>query len=394
LAYPLDDGTLARRPKGRMATSGRIRGLAILRERWREWLGVAALCFGLALAYSLAWKVRHMLRGEPVDWSAIPVQDLLHFGAWLLLYPAVVLLTVRFPLGVRRRRNLFLHVILALFFSPLLMTVTVGLRMLARAQPMTWSAFLRDAVVPEYAWGVTVYVILLSMAHAAELRRRDQARVLSTAQLEAALARARLAALRMQLEPHFLFNALNSVSSLVHRDPDGAERMLARLGDFLRLTLDDSMPQKVELRQELEFLERYLDIERVRFSDRLSVVLDVPAELLDARVPYLILQPLVENAIRHGLAERAGPGRIVVRASLRATQLRVEVEDDGPGLRSWHLPAKLGVGLSNIRARLDQLYGRAASLNVEGGSAGGVRVTVALPWETGAASLDSPAAAV
>jgi len=369
-----------------MATDRQRGALAILRGRWREWLGVAALCFGLALAYSLAWKLRHMLRGEPVDWSAIPVQDLLHFGAWFLLYPVVVLLTVRFPLGVRRRRNLFLHILLALVFSPLLMTVTVGLRMLTHARPMTWSAFLREAVVPEYAWGVTVYVILLSMAHAAEFRRRDQAHALGAAQLEAALALARLNALRMQLEPHFLFNALNSISSLVHRDPDGAERMLARLGDFLRLTLDDSMPQQVELRQELEFLERYLDIERVRFSDRLNVVLHVPQDLLNARVPYLILQPLVENAIRHGLAERAGPGRVVVRASRRQAQLHLEVEDDGPGLSAELQPLKLGVGLSNIRGRLEQLYGDAAGLSVECSPSQGVRVVVELPCERGAAS--------
>jgi signal transduction histidine kinase len=355
--------------------------LTVLRERWREWLSVAAICLCLAVAYSVVGKLRRVLKGEPVDWAAVPTEDLLHFGAWFLLYPCVALLTMHFALGDRRRRNLFVHVAVALVFSPMLMTLTLVLHMLVRGRTMAWATFLKNVVVPEYAWGVTAYVVLLSVAHAAEFRRRDLARAVNAAQLEAALALARLQALRMQLEPHFLFNALNSISSLIRRDPDAAERMLARLGDFLRLTLDDSMPQEVELRQELEFLERYLDIERVRFRDRLSVEIDVPAELLGARVPYLVLQPLVENAIRHGIAERAGPGHVVVRAARREGQLRLEVEDDGPGLPSDVDPPRFGVGLSNIRARLEQLYGSNGRLTVEGGNGHGLRVAITLPHE-------------
>jgi two-component system, LytTR family, sensor kinase len=356
------------------------------RERAREWLGVAGICLGLALTYTLAWKLRRTVRGERVDWGTIPTENLVHFGSWCLLYPGVVLLTTYFPLGARRGRSLPVHAAAALLFSPLLTGLTFALHTLVRGDAFSWARLLGDAVVPEYAWGVTAYVVLLSVAHAVEFRRRDQARAVGEAQLEAALALARLNALRKQLEPHFLFNALNSISSLLRRDPDGAERMLARLGDFLRLTLDDSMPQKVELRQELEFLERYLDIERVRFRDRLGVRLEVPTALLDARVPYLILQPLVENAIRHGIAERAGPGCVVVRASLRDSRLRLEVEDDGAGIRSGSGLPKQGVGLSNMCARLDQLYGAKARLSLEGQPGRGARVTIDLPWERGAAA--------
>ncbi len=354
-----------------------------LRRHWSEWLSVAGLCLGLAITYSFAYKLRRSASGERVDWGSFPLESLVHFGCWFVLYPVVVLLTARFPLGTRRWRSLPVHAAAALVFSPTLNALAGTLNTLAHGQAIVWPRLVREVIVPEYAWGVTAYIMLLSVAHAAEFRRRDQARALGAARLEAALALARLNALRMQLEPHFLFNALNSISSLVRRDPDGAERMLARLGDFLRLTLDDSMPQEVELRQELTFLERYLDIERVRFCDRLSVVLDVPADLLDARVPYLILQPLVENAIRHGLARRAGPGVISVRATRHDTRLVLEVEDDGPGFSSDVPLAKLGVGLANMRARLRQLHGEAARLAAESRAEQGARVTITLPWERG-----------
>jgi two-component system LytT family sensor kinase len=293
----------------------------------------------------------------------------------------VAYLAGRFPLRERHRRDFAVHAAAALLFSPLLMAVTFILNNLTHGQPLSWVRLLRDTIIPELAWGITAYVVLLSVARATELRRRDQARTLGEAQLSAALARARLDALRMQLEPHFLFNALNSAASLLRRDPDGAERMLARLGDFLRLTLDDGMPQKVALRRELELLERYLDIERVRFRDRLSVSIDVPPALLAASVPCLVLQPLVENAIRHGLAARAGPGRVAVRASRQGSGLRLEVEDDGPGLPvEGHLP-RTGVGLSNMQERLGHLYGGRAGLRIEGHAGKGLHVTIDLPWE-------------
>ena len=369
--------------------SGRHGGVAAptaLRERGREWLSVGGVCLGLALLYSVAWKLRRTAKGEPVDWGAIPMENLLHFGSWFLLYPCVALLTAYFPLGGERKRSLPVHAAAALVFSPLLMGLSVALNRLVRGEAMSWVSLVRETIAPEYAWGVTAYVVLLSVAHAAEFRRREQARALGEVQLEAALTLARLNALRMQLEPHFLFNALNSISSLVRRDPDGAERMLARLGDFLRLTLDESMPQKVELRQELEFLERYLDIERVRFRDRLRVNLEVPPALLDARVPYLLLQPLVENAIRHGVAERSGPGHVVVRATRQEARLRLEVEDDGAGFASDVEAPGFGVGLSNIRARLEQLYGANGHLTIGARPEHGVRVTIDLPWERGAAA--------
>src|SRR5256885_1287998 len=145
-------------------------------------------------------------------------------------------------------------------------------------------------------------------------------------------SQAQLQALKMQLHPHFLFNALHAISALVHRDPEAADKMIARLGDFLRLTLDASATQEVPLRRELEFLNCYLEIERVRFNDRLTTSLEVDPRVLDCRVPNLILQPLVENAIRHGVSQRAAPGHVRVRAERRGDALLLQVSDNGAGL--------------------------------------------------------------
>ena len=204
---------------------------------------------------------------------------------------------------------------------------------------------------------------------------------LRTAQLSAQLAQAQLQALRMQLHPHFLFNTLNAISTLVHKDPETADRMIARLSDLLRLTLENVGVQEVRLAQELEFLERYLDIERTRFADRLDIRMQIDPETLDARAPYLILQPLVENAIRHGIAPRATPGHIEVTARRRDGMLVLSVQDDGPGIAATE-SLKNGVGISSTKARLERLYGTAHRFELNNVAAGGLVVTLELPFHT------------
>ncbi len=360
---------------------GEAQAATVSRQRWREWLTVCAICLALGAAYAASGKMRRLLKGESVDWSTLATGELLHFGVWVFLYPCVASLAARFPLGERRGRSLLVHLAAALVFSPVLMTLTQLLRATLRASrpPGGLQRLITDVIVPEYAWGMTAYVVLLSVASAIEWRHRDQRRALESAQLAAALTLARLQALRAQIQPHFLFNALNSIASLLRKEPDGAERMLARLGDFLRLVLDDTMPQEVTLRQEVDLLESYLAIERVRFRDRLSVTLDLPPELLDARVPSLILQPLFENSIRHGLGRNAGPLQIALRAAREDAGLRLVVEDDGPRGGAPFPPTAAGIGLANIRGRLAQLYGSRARLEIEPLSGRGVRVVVELP---------------
>jgi sensor histidine kinase YesM len=185
----------------------------------------------------------------------------------------------------------------------------------------------------------------------------------------------------MQLHPHFLFNTLHAISTLIHRDPDAADEMVTQLSDLLRMTLDTIGVQEVTLREELEFLQRYLDIQQTRFQDRLHVTLDIPPDTLDARVPNQALQPIVENAIRHGLDGRASGGVIEIRARGTASMLQLTVRDDGPGIKiNGEAPKpEAGIGLANTRARLKQLYGPLASLDLTNSSKGGTLVTMLIP---------------
>jgi two-component system, LytTR family, sensor kinase len=217
-----------------------------------------------------------------------------------------------------------------------------------------------------------------------------RAREVAAAHLETRLIEAQLQALQRQLHPHFLFNTLHAISALVHREPDKADAMIERLSDLLRLTLDKIGVQQVTLEQELDYLRAYLDIEQVHFGDRLEVIYDVDAHAMDALVPNLILQPLAENAIRHGLEPRSGRGRIAIEAFREGDTLVLRVIDTGRGLfrvpavapREGTGPAEAGVGLSNTRARLSRLYGSAATLDLQPNTGGGAVATVRLPFKT------------
>jgi LytS/YehU family sensor histidine kinase len=187
----------------------------------------------------------------------------------------------------------------------------------------------------------------------------------------------------MQLHPHFLFNTLHSISSLVQEDPPKANSMIARLGDFLRLTIDHSDQQLVTLKEETEFLRTYLEIEQVRFGDRLTVAFEMEPTTFSARVPHLILQPVVENAIQHAIAPRATRGRIDIAAEQRNGLLRVEIRDNGPGIDSKQSGAELrGVGLNNVQARLEQIYGANFRFELKNGTDGGLTVMMEIPFQS------------
>jgi LytS/YehU family sensor histidine kinase len=227
-------------------------------------------------------------------------------------------------------------------------------------------------------------------------RREEAARLQAeTAQLQAQLAEARLSALRSQIDPHFLFNTLNAVSALVERDPRGVRRMIARLSELLRHSLEGAGEPVVTLRQELDFVERYLEIMRIRFQGSLEVETRVDEATLDALVPNLILQPLVENAAKHGVGRQRGVGRIEIEARREGGRVVLTVRDNGPGMEGG-APAREGVGLSNTRERLARLYGEAGTLVLRPVEGGGVEAEVSLPWRAADAARDAgavPAAA-
>jgi LytS/YehU family sensor histidine kinase len=227
---------------------------------------------------------------------------------------------------------------------------------------------------------LVLYAAILAVSYVLDSRSRLAYQQTETARLSEQLSRAQLEALRRQIEPHFLFNTLNSIAGLVReRRNDAAVSMIAGLSDFLRRLLEDSTRQQVPLGEEVEFAQKYLDIQKVRFVERLQFTVDVPRELLLAQVPTLILQLMVENAIKHGIAKRAQGGAIRIAAFRSNDELTVSVYNDGPAVR-WE-QMRSGIGISNMRTRLQSLYGDSFVLNMQNQDPGGVEVTVSMPFK-------------
>ncbi|HKR64933.1 MAG TPA: histidine kinase [Thermoanaerobaculia bacterium] len=220
------------------------------------------------------------------------------------------------------------------------------------------------------------YFAVLATGFAREYFLRDRERESQQVRLQAQLAEARLSALRMQLNPHFLFNTLHAMSALVERDPSGVRKMIARLSDLLRHTTDSSARNEIPLREELDFLRRYIDIMEIRFQGRLRATIDVDDAVLDAQVPNLILQPIVENALEHGVSRVQGTGEIAIRGTREDDGIVLTVRDNGPGVAA---DERAGVGLSNTRARLAQLYGDRARIELTANPEGGALARIVIP---------------
>ncbi|HEY6927208.1 MAG TPA: histidine kinase [Steroidobacteraceae bacterium] len=228
---------------------------------------------------------------------------------------------------------------------------------------------------------VLLYAFVLTVDYALESRQRMARQQMESAQLSEQLHKAQLDALRRQIEPHFMYNSLNAIAGLVrdNRNPAAVE-MIVALSEFLRGAAVDSNQAQVALEQEVQYLQRYLEIEKARFAERLLVTLDIPAELLAARVPILILQPLVENAIKHGISKRTQGGALEVRASRSGSLLSLSVANDGPPLRGDWENQGTGIGMSNLRTRLQIMYGGAFELHLRNRATGGVQALIRLPF--------------
>lgn len=237
-----------------------------------------------------------------------------------------------------------------------------------------------DSILLRSNFSIAVYLIVATAAHAFIFYRRSQERSRQTLELAAGLNEAKLEVLRLQLQPHFLFNTLNAIATLVHRDAHAADQLIGHLADLLRLSLLTS-DHVVPLTRELELLDRYLAIEQARLSDRLRVIRAIDPAVTAALVPTFVLQPLVENAIRHGVEPRSAPGTISLSAARVGSSLRLVVADDGVGLGTDTTTARRGIGLANTEARLRGLYGAAAKLEFSAPPAGGVQVVITLPFQ-------------
>ena len=353
------------------------------RRPLRKWALVAAgwTLFGLFFA-SQSIAVR-AYDGRPLMARQTMAAWLLCAYLWLALTPLVLRLAHRFRLDRQSwHRNLPAHLAaaVALAFVHLSAYSFVASRIAERP----FSEAFRNVFFSDFHFDLLTYAAIVGLSHALDYYRKYRERELRASQLETKLAQAQLDALRMQLHPHFLFNTLNSVSVLMAEDVRAAQRMLARLSDLLRASLEKTGAHEVALHQELEFLESYLEIEQTRFQDRLTVRMEIDPAALDARVPNLILQPLVENAIRHGIAPRARAGRVEIRAARENGVVRLAVADDGAGLGSAR-PEDLmkGIGLSNTRSRLEQLYGAAHRFEMRERAGGGLEVLIEIPFRDG-----------
>lgn len=314
---------------------------------------------------------------------------------WGLFLPAIVRWSERDPL---RPGRVAPQVLRHLWRATLVSFATVASIGLVRwGAHAVWGTELltpRDLLVRIFkGWLVYdwfMYAVILGTVSALAARRELRAKELAAERLEKELAQTEMKLLKAELDPHFIFNALHTITSLVHRDPDAAERMLCRLSDFLRLTFATTGAQEVPLQQELEHLQSYMAIQMIRFRGRLFLDTEVPPELLGCRVPNLLLQPLVENVVKHAVAPSPRAVHARLRARREGERLLIEVLDDGPGLPVAG-PLREGIGLANTRGRLRKLYGERHALRLENRAPGGTRALVDLPFRL--MPLDRPAAA-
>jgi two-component sensor histidine kinase len=349
------------------------------------WTALALLMAGQAylLVYSAIQAQSDLAGIQPsLAMTELLLNSLADCAIWAFLTLAIFWLGKRFPFGQGHlARNLAIHLaacVACAFVQTYLAVLACEFIRTELPKPTISGNVLFYYVVAKLNNNIFFYWAILGVSHILRYYREFRDRELRSSQLEARLAETRLQILKMQLHPHFLFNTLNAISALIHQDVELADRMIARLGDLLRATLENASLQEVAFRQELDFIEPYLEIEKARLGPRLTVQMAIDPAALDARVPNLILQPLVENAIRHGIASRAEPGWIEISARRDNGFLHLAVNDDGPGL-AGQAPTE-GIGLGNTRARLAQLYGANHRLELTRGPKGGLRVAIAIPY--------------
>jgi two-component system, LytTR family, sensor kinase len=361
--------------------------IVVTRAEPPRWFWIAAIWSGVGLFD--ATQTVFVMRAEGMHhaWSRLFVTLLLSWAPWALATPLVLRLSRQYPPAQWRR--------FITWGAHIFACATIGL--VYAAWIAGWEKLLNPWAKPpgpdpfvnlwlhKFYNGLLSYVILygvlLLVAHMLDSRERLARQRTEAAKLNEQLSKAQLNALRRQIEPHFLFNTLNAIAGLVReKRNDAAVSMIAGLSDFLRRVVEDSDRQQVPLMEELEFARKYLDIQKVRFAERLQVSVDVPAELFPAQVPSLILQPMVENAVKHGIAKRVQGGAIRIAASRSNGTITLSVYNDGPSLLVDWEKTSSGVGISNVRTRLRGLYGDEFELSLQNEAVGGVRASVSLPF--------------
>jgi two-component system, LytTR family, sensor kinase len=355
----------------------------------KRWLVIIAVWSGIALFFCGQDLMRFAMFDDPVQAWYLR-SEIAYWWLWIPLTPIALYAARRFWITRQDRwRTIAIHCAIALAVGLMHELLNLGLITLTHdinlVTPPNDTFGLRElrAVPVRVLTGFYKYWALIGVYYAFVYARRARLQQVQAAQLQTRLAQAELQALRMQLHPHFLFNTLHAVSMLNFSDVDAANRMLVQLSDLLRMSLEHSGKQHITLREELDFLRKYLEIEQTRFHDRLRVQYDVDPNLLDAQVPNLILQPLVENAIRHGVSKLATPGLVEVSAFHRNGRITLRVCDNGPGVTvDWSADTHARIGLSTTIERLKQLYGSDQEFTIEPRVDGGTCAQVLIPLAT------------
>jgi two-component system, LytTR family, sensor kinase len=351
---------------------------SLMQNRWSRLL--LGFCFWtlLGLSFASQFYISSAKAGLEVSWKQAVNYALADWYVFALLSIPVVHLARRFRFeGGTWARSLAAHAVASIVFSLAYMAIRACVGQWQ--SQAAYTEVFKTLLVKTWHFNLLIYWVIVAVSHAFDYYRKFRERELRTSELEKHLVQAKLQALQMQLNPHFLFNTLHSISSLMHKDVEAADRMIVRLSDLLRAALEGAETQQVTLRQELDLLQLYLSIEQIRFGSRLTVKLNIAPDTLGAHVPNLILQPLVENAIRHGIEPRARPGCIELQAQHRDGMLSLVISDNGAGLRN-NGTIQEGVGLSNTRSRLRELYGEAQRFELLRGPEGGVRVELSIPF--------------
>ena len=340
----------------------------------------------VGLLFTVREIVVAKVHGGHVNWVIVGAIELVYWNVWAACTPLVIALAKRFPLtGPRFVPHIAIHTITSFLMAPLgaITEYFLSRVLLQSVFHITDPGALRllptftVSVLSMSFTGVLTYWLVVGLYQSIHFYQAAMERQTIAAQLEMQLSHAELENLKSQLHPHFLFNSLHTIGVLMQENVDAASRLLVCLGDLLRMALE-RRENEITLQSELEFVGKYLEIEQTRFHDRLNVHMDVPPDLLAVYVPSLALQPLVENAIKHGISVDSAAGRLEIAAQLHNGGVRLSVRDDGPG------PApgsrlRFGVGLTNVQSRLKQLYGNEASLELTGGNGRGFEAVITIP---------------
>ena len=355
---------------------------------WRDLL----ICWTLIAAlFTTRNIVQSVSGGQSIRWGPGVLFEVIYWYTWALLTPLIFWFARHFRVERNERlRSILALLLLGLFIAPLQVSIEIAINLslasklfhLPPAEIAQRVAGIRRVVLVESFTSFFTYMVVVGVFYAFDYYQKYRERDLRALELEGRLTQAELQNLKMQLHPHFLFNTLHTISVLMNKDTKAANGVLVRLSDLLRMALDNVSSHEVSLKEELDFLARYLEIEQTRFEDRLTVRMKIEPGVLDARVPNLILQPLVENAIRHGVAPLLTPGTIEISARRENGNLRLEVKDNGSGLPNRNQHIREGVGLSNTRARLVQLYSRDHTFEAGNAPGGGLLVTIVIPFRS------------